>query len=148
MRKRGKQGSVFVFALGKLRGKKNTSFFLKVTSVSACFTISFSSFLLKMGLEKSPREQIAPTAEYTYPKMNEESKNPSPKNHPSWKMSGSFFCCLPSRFLKKHNHRIFAPETPISQLPFVFRFRGLKYAKVLSLLFPCFLSVRKKGSRT
>lgn len=66
------EGSVFVFALGKLR-EKNTSFFLKVTSVSACLTISFFSFLLKMGLEKSPREQIAPTAEYTYPKMNEEN---------------------------------------------------------------------------
>ena len=65
------EGSVFVFALGKLRKKKH--FFLKVTSVSACFTISFFSFLLRMGLEKAPREQIAPTAEYTYPKMNEEN---------------------------------------------------------------------------
>lgn len=51
-----------------------------------------------MGLEKSPREQIAPTAEYTYPKMNEENKNPSPKNHPSWKMSGSFFVVSPPVF--------------------------------------------------
>ena len=63
-----------------------------------------------MGLEKSPREQIAPTAEYTYPKMNEENKNPSPKNHPSWKMSGSFFVLSPLPFFKKTQPPHFRPR--------------------------------------
>ena len=48
----------------------------------------------------------------------------------------------------KNKHRIFAPETPISQLPFFFSPRFLKYAKVVSLLFACFLFVRKRASRT